>query len=250
MKTAPHRKHYAFIVSITVPAILLWGGLTPGFGQDAFFDNSLHHGARGMSAAYERSDGLFHLAKVPYAQLDCLNCHVKTCDQCHGSEENGRFTYSVAKAKDSDTCTSQCHGKQGLTFMLGQKTGQLDVHIARGMGCSDCHTAEDMHGDGHVYASMREPGAIKATCEGCHANKAMKFIKQGKKIPMMGFAQGEMAPWKGVVPAVHENLEWQYFNKSGEKWVPLDTKETDHVQWWYSAPITPGQLKALAKKNP
>jgi hypothetical protein len=57
LKTARHRKHLAFIVSITVPTIILWGGLTPGFGQNAFFDNSLHHGARGMSAAYERSYG-------------------------------------------------------------------------------------------------------------------------------------------------------------------------------------------------
>lgn len=350
MKTARHPKHCAFTVSLAVSAIILCGGLTPGFGQDAFFDNSLHHGARGMSAAYERSDGLFHLTKVPYDQLDCRNCHVKTCDQCHGSEENGRFIYSVAKAMDPNTCLSQCHGKQGLTFMLGQETGQPDVHIARGMGCSDCHEAEDMHGDGQEYASIRVFGAIKATCEGCHqdkpaikshevhkgklhctachvstsiscqnchfesflktgtregnfflsnswlllmnhkgrvtagtamsfvannrklmvyspqfthavqekgrsceachANEAVRLIQQGKKIPMMGFAQGEIAPWKGVVPAVHENLEWQYFNKSGEKWIPLNTKETDNVQWWYSSPITPGQLESLAKENP
>lgn len=41
-----------------------------------------------------------------------------------------------------------------------------DLHGQRGMGCVDCHTSKESHGDGHIYSS--KPHAVEVTCEMCH----------------------------------------------------------------------------------
>jgi hypothetical protein len=330
-------------------SIITFGGLVLAFSQTSFFDKSLHKEAAGMRYAYEREDGLMGLTNTPYdyEKLDCKNCHVKTCDTCHAYQKEKKSFYSTAKAKEMDTCL-KCHGKEGLVFHLCKQEGNLDVHMAKGMICVDCHKDEDVHGDGNVYKSMREPGAIKASCENCHevnteikahtvhgekldctachvsnsvscmnchfdtfkktgsrdgiffllncylllmnrdrdgkvtcgtamsfvtnnqkflvyspqfshaiqkkgkacgdchANEATKLIQQGKPIPMMVFKEGKMETWKGVVPAVPEKLQWAYFNKEGDKWVPLESEAPEKIQWWYGKPLTEEQIKKLS----
>ena len=41
-----------------------------------------------------------------------------------------------------------------------------DIHLERGMHCIDCHFEQDVHGDGHLYGSMRD--AVEISCEDCH----------------------------------------------------------------------------------
>jgi hypothetical protein len=41
-----------------------------------------------------------------------------------------------------------------------------DIHLERGMHCVDCHFEQDVHGDGHLYGSLR--AAVEITCEDCH----------------------------------------------------------------------------------
>ncbi|MBI3448574.1 MAG: hypothetical protein HY049_06640 [Acidobacteria bacterium] len=41
-----------------------------------------------------------------------------------------------------------------------------DIHLEKGMQCIDCHTHQDMHGDGNIYAQMTD--AIEIKCEDCH----------------------------------------------------------------------------------
>jgi hypothetical protein len=160
-----------FLVSaFIIFSLLIFNGICPAFAKPTFYEKSFHFSATPMRTAYEAADGLMQLSEVPYDQLDCNNCHVRTCDRCHATEKNGKMSFSLEKARDMNTCIS-CHGKQGLTFMLGKQMKTLDVHIAKGMVCADCHKGPDMHGDGKVYRSMREPGAIKADCASCHTDR-------------------------------------------------------------------------------
>jgi hypothetical protein len=46
--------------------------------------------------------------------------------------------------------------------------GFSDVHRDAGMTCMDCHSLEDVMGDGHSYSSLLEDGAIHTECEDCH----------------------------------------------------------------------------------
>ena len=43
-----------------------------------------------------------------------------------------------------------------------------DIHFEKGMQCVDCHTSQDMHGDGNTYAQMTD--AIEIRCEDCHGS--------------------------------------------------------------------------------
>jgi hypothetical protein len=94
--------------------------------------------------------------------------------------------------------------------------------------------------------SIQEKGRA---CEDCHANEAIKLIQRGDPVPMMVFKNGKMETWKGVVPIVHEKLRWSYFNKEGERWIPLETKEPEKVQWWDGKPITEEQIKKLSQPS-
>jgi hypothetical protein len=41
-----------------------------------------------------------------------------------------------------------------------------DIHLEKGMHCSDCHFAQDSHGNGHLYGETRN--AVEIDCIDCH----------------------------------------------------------------------------------
>ena len=55
-------------------------------------------------------------------------------------------------------------------FPLFVEKGQVikDVHTARGMDCTDCHTLSDIMGDGNLYSKQHE--AVESRCETCHGD--------------------------------------------------------------------------------
>ena len=139
-------------------------------GCGALFPKSLHYRGEGMRYWYEKSDGLMQYTKVPYDQLNCKTCHVKSCDSCHLEPREDAMTFSVAKARNMETCLP-CHSREKLAMKMDAAAGQPDVHFDAGMGCADCHDGMDVHGDGTAYTSMRQPGAVKASCENCHTEE-------------------------------------------------------------------------------
>lgn len=135
--------------------------------KEECFYNSLHHTGEGMRYWYEENDGFMGITGIPYKELDCSNCHVKSCAPCHMSKDEDICSYSLKVAKDKATCL-KCHSREKVTFALNEKMGNLDLHIANGMVCADCHTAQDVHGDGKAYKTMRDEGAVKTKCTKCH----------------------------------------------------------------------------------
>jgi hypothetical protein len=47
-----------------------------------------------------------------------------------------------------------------------------DIHLEKGMHCSDCHFAQDAHGDGKLYGETRN--AVEIDCIDCHGTIAAK----------------------------------------------------------------------------
>jgi hypothetical protein len=137
--------------------------------EDCFYSSSLHATARGMAYWYDKANGgLETITGIPYAEAGCNKCHVASCDACHKVEVKGKPTYSVATAKDQEKCLG-CHAREAHMIMrIDKESNTPDVHVANGMGCMDCHTAREIHGDGMEYKSMKEPGAMDVTCEQCH----------------------------------------------------------------------------------
>ncbi len=156
--------------------------------KDCAYLKSLHHTARGMSYWYEKENGgLERLTGVPYSQLGCGNCHAATCDACHRTEADGKVVYSTAVARDPAKCLS-CHAREAAVMKSDKAQGFEDVHATAGLGCMDCHRASDVHGDGTEYVSMKQPGAVAPTCEGCHPtlSKTRAHTVHGGKLDCKG----------------------------------------------------------------
>lgn len=47
-----------------------------------------------------------------------------------------------------------------------------DIHLDKGMHCSDCHFSQDSHGDGHLYGETRN--AVEIDCIDCHGTVKKK----------------------------------------------------------------------------
>jgi len=42
----------------------------------------------------------------------------------------------------------------------------MSIHVEKGMQCTDCHFAQDAHGNGHIYGEVAQ--AIEIDCQDCH----------------------------------------------------------------------------------
>jgi len=142
-------------------------GMKSASADETCFSKSLHNTGEGMRYWYEAPGGFMDVTKIPYKDLDCKNCHVKSCDPCHAQKKDTKCVYTNAKAKKMDTCF-KCHSRENLTVKFCKQRNTPDVHFLKDMACADCHKTEDVHGDGKSYNSMRDPGAVKASCSDCH----------------------------------------------------------------------------------
>lgn len=138
--------------------------------EDCFFLSSLHYTTRGMAYWYDKANsGLESLTGIPYSssKLDCLNCHIASCDVCHKTAEGEKFSYTTKAAQNQEICL-KCHKREKTIMKIDKDAHQDDVHFAKQIQCKDCHSARDVHGDGKEYNSMKQPGAMDAKCENCH----------------------------------------------------------------------------------
>ncbi len=158
---------------IALPIVVILAGAFPaGVLAQINFNTSLHSTRFGKEFWYSADNGGFeNLTHIPISELGCRECHGPNdangtpnpdpypgmhCNDCHKTNSD----FSVEQTQ----CYT-CHGRQATEAM---KLGLSDVHRDAGMVCWDCHSSNDMHGDGTEYVSMLEDGAIDADCENCH----------------------------------------------------------------------------------
>jgi len=165
-------------ISILSVFILLFSGMliikaadeeeTPSKEKN-FYENSLHYTNKGLEYWYSKEQGgLERLTGIPFSELSCQRCHVRSCDACHKKEVDGKLAYSAEPAQIQEVC-QKCHGIQTLEDAKKyDKDYPLDIHFKNGMNCMDCHSAREIHGDGKAYNSLQETGAMDTKCENCH----------------------------------------------------------------------------------
>lgn len=134
-----------------------------------FYENSLHYTNRGLEYWYSKEQGgLERITGIPFSELPCARCHVRSCDTCHKKEVDGKAAYSLEPARAQAVCEN-CHSIESLAEVKkNPESPTVDVHFKKGMKCMDCHTAREIHGDGTPYNSIQDPGALDARCENCH----------------------------------------------------------------------------------
>ncbi len=91
---------------------------------------------------------------------------VETCTTCHnrgkriGVSYQGLMETSYGAPFDSDgNVQPKLHTKRYLHLTE-------DIHYSKGMLCQDCHTSNDMHGDGFMTGANL--GAVEIECQDCH----------------------------------------------------------------------------------
>jgi predicted CXXCH cytochrome family protein len=150
--------------------------VTPDFFPwDENFVTSLHSSRMGKATFYNETpnNGFEVLTGVALTSLPCQNCHWEGqpgapngCQGCHDTAD----PQLGAEVDDSmEGVCVKCHGRLATEVSMGY----TDVHRDQlNMTCMDCHSKEDVMGDGNTYVSMFDDGAIDAKCENCHTTLA------------------------------------------------------------------------------
>jgi hypothetical protein len=216
----------------------------------SFFTKSLHFTGEGMRRWYEEEGGFMQVTKIPYDQLDCKSCHVKSCDQCHAKKKGAKLVFSPRKARDINTCLP-CHSREGLTFKFDGERENLDVHLAAGMVCADCHWRYDIHGDGRFRPSMRHPKGVRARCETCH-------LQQEKESPEFdsNTISHRVHGDKLDCAACHVKDTMACYNCHFDRFLETGTKKGNFIpmkDWLllinYEGKVTSGSAMTLVYKN-
>ncbi len=144
------------------------------------YPSSLHSSQQGYWTMIEaRSVPENHVALEEMFGNHCSSCHTD-CGDCHVSQPTsvggGFINGHIFNATPSMTrnCTA-CHGSRVGNEYLGKHEDiKADVHFRQGrMKCTDCHTAEEMHGDYAALGMQETPdhrysGGQLPACEDCH----------------------------------------------------------------------------------
>lgn len=140
---------------------------------------SLHANGWGQKSMVVLRSGLASFDDLPeglkggYA-ADCAGCHA-SCGDCHvnrphagggGLYKGHEFTKTPNMR---DNCAA-CHASRIGHGYFGIGAGTLpDVHLEAGLDCLDCHSRDELHGDGLVY-DQRYSMPLLPDCADCHTN--------------------------------------------------------------------------------
>ena len=143
-------------------------------------EGSLHQQGWGQKNAVALRLGYASYDQLPdnihkgYEQ-NCAVCHAG-CGSCHVTrpEAGGGGLYrghEFLRTPDMrDHCVA-CHSSRGghAYFGLGAGTSP-DVHLTKaGFSCMDCHSQQNLHGDGNIYANRYE-SPLNPSCQDCHVD--------------------------------------------------------------------------------
>ncbi len=105
-------------------------------------------------------------AKVTVGDTTYTGIPVETCSTCHNRGKRIGVSYQGLMEKAWDSPYSEGGGGQPGLHTKHYLAMEQDVHFKIGMLCQDCHTSNDVHGDGFIAAANLGP--IEIECSDCH----------------------------------------------------------------------------------
>ncbi len=171
-----------------------------------YSSSGLYEGNDPTISRTEPGHAKFHKIRVIPARATCVQCHRSFDLQALGTlpgagikkslektvarpatvavtDKKADATHALLPPNDSGTKAESSTHQVQVTGGLSEETplyaGQAmrDVHTARGMDCTDCHTQSDIMGDGNLYSKQHE--AVEIRCETCHGDhKSYPLISQ------------------------------------------------------------------------
>jgi len=104
--------------------------------------------------------------KVTVNDVNYSGIPVETCTTCHNRGKRIGVSYQgLMETEYKATFDAQGNGQPKLHTKRYLHLTE-DIHYSKGMLCQDCHTSNDMHGDG--FARGANLGAVEIECQDCH----------------------------------------------------------------------------------
>jgi len=108
---------------------------------------------------------------------------LEKCVLCHNRSGRIGFTYQGLYEDEQS-------GEGEVTFIDGRKLRRIepDVHYKAGLHCIDCHTRDEVMGNGTFYRNIEE--ALQVDCEACHMRKGL--TKAGTRLANIVEREGKV----------------------------------------------------------
>ena len=104
--------------------------------------------------------------KVSVHDINYSGIPVETCTTCHNRGKRIGVSYQgLMETEYQATFDAQGNGQPKLHTKRYLHLTE-DIHYSKGMLCQDCHTSNDMHGDGFFRGANL--GAVEIECQDCH----------------------------------------------------------------------------------
>ena len=91
---------------------------------------------------------------------------VETCSTCHNRGKRIGVSYQGLMETEYQGTWAENGDAQPKLHAKRYIHMEADIHFSKGMLCQDCHTSNDMHGDG--FLSGANLGAVEIECQDCH----------------------------------------------------------------------------------
>ena len=105
-------------------------------------------------------------AKVTVHDINYTGIPVETCTTCHNRGKRIGVSYQgLMETEYKASFDKEGNGQPKLHTKRYLHLTE-DIHYSKGMLCQDCHTSNDMHGDGFFRGANL--GAVEIECQDCH----------------------------------------------------------------------------------
>ncbi len=105
-------------------------------------------------------------SKVKVHDVEYSGIPVETCSTCHNRGKRIGVSYQgLMETEYQATFDEEGNGQPKLHTKRYMHL-QEDIHYQKGMLCQDCHTSNDMHGDGFLTGA--NAAAVEVECQDCH----------------------------------------------------------------------------------
>ena len=131
---------------------------------------------------------------------------VETCTTCHNRGKRIGVSYQgLMEIEYQATFDDEGNGQPKLHTKRYMHLTE-DIHYSKGMLCQDCHTSNDMHGDGFMTGANL--GAVEIECQDCHGTTK----KYPWELPLGYSDEFDMKPKEGKARGTTKTLA-EYLKK-------------------------------------
>ncbi len=137
------------------------------YSNEGFYegnDKSIKKKERGHMLSHQIQSS--RKVKVKIHDVEYSGVPVETCSTCHNRGKRIGVSYQgLMETEYQSTFDAEGHGQPKLHTKRYLHMKE-DVHYKKGMLCQDCHTSNDLHGDGFLAGANL--GAVEIECQDCH----------------------------------------------------------------------------------